>query len=318
MSNSYSTLSELISLNDLNARDNGITDLLNKAPVLAKLYATTSSNGTQHKYLKLTGAPTVGFRAVNTGKVFTTSGYTEVTVTLANLDATHIEDIAIAQSYRYGPEAFVEKESISQLQQALFTFESQLWYGTTGGGSGSSTGFSGLMDNTNYSTSSGALTVNAAGTTASTGSSVWFIRSTTDEKSMAAVIGNQGVISIGDTVVTYKPDDTTATSGYPIYMTPISAQLAIQIGGNYSAVRICNLTADSGHGLTDVLLSKALSLFPTDQQPTMVCMSRRSQQQLQASRTTYNPFGAPALWPTDYESIPFVITDSILNTEALV
>jgi hypothetical protein len=315
MSNAYSTLSELISLNDLNARDNGITDLLNQAPVLAAIQATTASNGTQHKYLKLTGAPTVGFRAVNTGKVWSTSGYTEVTVNLANLDASFIADIALAQSYRYGAEAFIEKEAKSQLQQALFQFESQIWYGTS---AGAASGFSGLNDNTNYSTSTGALTVNAGGTTASTGSSVFLIRSVPDEKGITAVIGNQGVIAVGDTVVTYKPDDTTATSGYPVYMTPISAQLAMQIGGNYSAVRICNLTADTGHGLTDLLISKALSLFPVNQQPTHICMNRRSLYQLQQSRTTFNPTGQPATIPDQAFNVPIIATDSILSTEALI
>lgn len=311
----YATLAEMILLNDLNARDNGITDLLNAAPVLAALFATTASNGTNHKYIKQTGAPTPGFRAVNTGRANSTSGYTEVSLALALMDASFVIDVPLAQAYRYGAEAFVERESLSQLRQALFQFEQQVWYGQA---AGAAAGFSGFADLANYNINSGALTVNAGGTTAATGSSIWLIRTVPDEKGITAIIGNAGEIAIGDTVVTLKPDDTTPANFFPAYLTPITAYLALQVGGNYSAVRICNITADAGHTATDFLISKAMALFPSDQQPTHVCMSRRSLFQIQQSRTTYSPTGQPAEIPNQAFNVPIILTDSISNTEALI
>ncbi len=207
------------------------------------------------------------------------------------------------------------REAINALQQAFFVSEQQFWYGT---GAGASAGFSGLGDDSHYSAAAGSLVVNAGGTTAATGSSVWLIRSTPDEKGVTAVIGNSGNIQIGDTVTTLKPDDTDATKFFPAYMTPIQAYIGLQIGGVYSAVRIGNLTADSGHGLTDSLISSALALFKAGQGPTMIAMNRRSLQQLQKSRTATNPTGQPAPFPQDAFGVPIVVTDSILSTEALL
>jgi hypothetical protein len=46
-------------------------------------------------------------------------------------------------------------------------------------------------------------------------------------------------------------------------------------------------------------------------------MTKRSQEQLRASRTATNATGAPAPIPTDAFGIPIGVTDGILNTEAL-
>ena len=98
----------------------------------------------------------------------------------------------------------------------------------------------------------------------------------------------------------------------------IGGHLGIQVGSKYAAARIANLTADSGKGLTDSLLADALALCPSADQPTHIAMSRRSLSQLQKSRTTYSPIGAPAPRPSEYEGIPIVVTDSITNTETLL
>ena len=86
----------------------------------------------------------------------------------------------------------------------------------------------------------------------------------------------------------------------------------------YAIVRIANLTADSGKGLTDALLEDAMALFPSSMQPTMICMSRRSRKQLRKSRTTYSPTGSPAPNPVDFDGVPLIVTDSIIDTETLL
>ncbi len=316
MANTYTTLADLVKLNDLNARDLGVSDLLNDAPFMKALYATTASNGTVHNYIKTTTAPTVGFRAVNTGRFVGAAGYTEVSITLKHLDATVYADVAIADAYRGGADSFIAREASEHIKAALFAFETQIFYGTgTGGDSG---GFAGLSNNTAFDTTSDALVVDAGGTTSSTGSSVWLVRSTPDETGMSAVIGNEGQIKIGQTVVTAKADDVDATKVFPVYMTPIAAYCGLQIGSAYSAVRIANLTADSGKGLTDALIATAISKFPASKPPTHIAMNRRSLMQLQKSRTATNSTGAPAPFPTESFGIPIVVTDALLSTETLL
>jgi hypothetical protein len=88
---------------------------------------------------------------------------------------------------------------------------------------------------------------------------------------------------------------------------------------NYKAIgRICNLTADSGKGLTDDLIADLLEQFPIGGKPDALFMSQRSQRQLQDSRTATNPTGNPAPFPNEAFGVPIEPTDSIINTEALL
>ena len=108
-----------------------------------------------------------------------------------------------------------------------------------------------------------------------------------------------------------------ATGYYPAYYTPASVWLGLQMGGAYSVGRIANLTEDSGKGLTDDLIADLLSQFPAGRQPSVLCMSRRSLKQLQISRTATNATGAPAPFPTEAFGVPIIVTDALINTEAL-
>jgi len=49
--------------------------------------------------------------------------------------------------------------------------------------------------------------------------------------------------------------------------------------------------------------------------PDALFMTRRSLEQLRASRTATNPSGSPAGNPDNVAGIPIIVTDSILDTE---
>ena len=320
MADTLTTLAELVRFNSLDVNPAEISDILNGAPVLSQLHAMMSSNGTTHKYNVESTAPVIGFRAVNAGADYTASDSTPVSVNLKYIDATIREDIAACQAYRGGSEAWLDNRTRRQLRQALFTLEKQVFNGTVGG---DASGFNGLADDANYNQIADALVVNAGGTTANTGSSVWFIRSTPDNASMALVgAGDEGLsmdninFLIGET---FKSQIAGSNSKLMTALCrDIGGHLGIQIGSKYAVARIANLTADSGKGLTDSLLADALALFPSADQPTHIVMNRRSQTQLRKSRTTYSPIGTPAPRPSEYEGIPIVVTDAITNTEALL
>jgi hypothetical protein len=65
------------------------------------------------------------------------------------------------------------------------------------------------------------------------------------------------------------------------------------------------------------MLYEALALFPASKQPNMIAMNRQSLKQLRESRTAVNPSGAPAERPTAVDGIPIVVTDALVNTEAV-
>ncbi|TWT51835.1 hypothetical protein KOR42_33080 [Thalassoglobus neptunius] len=315
MANVYMTLADIAKINDKNLADIEVTDLLDDAPVLKVLGADESSNGESHKYTKETGAPVVGFRAANDGRENKASADTLVTIALKILDASFTVDKAVADIHNKGPEYILAREGRRHLKAAMAGAEAQFFYGV----GADSAGFAALADNAGLNGLSDAMVVNATGTTADTGSSVWAIRTNDSGSDLMAIGGGRGNsgfnIEWGETEVIRAAG---STGFYPAYFTPISAWMGLQIGSAYSVGRIANLTADAGKGLTDDLIAELLSKFPATRKPNLLAMSRRSLLQLQQSRTATNATGAPAPFPTESHNVPIVVTDSIGNTEALL
>lgn len=310
MAQNPAPLSELIKINDQNLSDvEGISDLLQDSPLLNALVADFASNGTQHKYLKETAAPVVGFRSINDGRDQGHSEDTKVSLDLALLDCSYHVDQMYADEYRYGAEAWLARESQRALQAGFFKAEQQLIYGT----GADADGFTGLADASTINGAADPMVVNAGGS--SDASSVYLIRSVPALTDVTLITGNDGNISIGDTYQQMMDGSTTGI--FNAYVTPVSAYLGLQIGSIYSVGRICNLDA-SANSLTDDMISDAISRFPAARQPTHLAMNRRSLQQLQASRTATNPTGAPADFPQSAFGLPIVVTDAITDTETVL
>jgi hypothetical protein len=311
MADVYATLTGLALLNDRNVNDLGCSDLFDDAPLMKTLAATIASNGTNHKYLKQTTTAGAGFRTPGTGLFNTVSVDTQVTIALQIADASFTVEKSLADGYYKGAAEYVAREMRRKIRATMFLCEQQLIGGT---GAANAAGFAGIADT--LSALANSMVVNAAGTTATTGSSVYLIRTNDLGTDCQVVIGNGGNIAVGETVV-QRTDDGSGKHYAGLY-TPVEGWLGLQLGSANSIARIANLTADSGKGLTDLLITKALGLFPASRQPNLIVMGRRSLQQLQNSRTSYNPTGAPAEIPNQAFNIPIVVTDGIGVVEALI
>jgi len=309
MADVYTSLADLIKINDMNLADLEVTDLLDDAPLLAALAADVASNGTEHKYLKETGAPVVGFRAANNGRENKASADTLVTVTLKILDASFAVDMALANAYKRGPETYVAREARRHLKAAFAQAEAQLIRGV----SNDAAGFVGLLAAETIDAVADAMVYNAAGDTADLCTTVLAIRSNADGNDVTLITGNDGLIDMGDTVVQRMQG---ATGWYPGLWTPISGWLGLQIGSAQSVGRIANL--DSDHTLDDDMLAELLSLFPETRQPTHFVMNKTSRKNLQKSRTATNSTGAPAPIPTEAFGIPILATTAIPNNLAVL
>lgn len=311
MADSFTTLAELATINDANLADLEISDLLDDAPLLARLAAEIASNGTSHKYVKETTAPVVGFRDVNDGRDNSKSGDTAVTIALKILDGSFAVDQALATEYINGEAEYVAREAKRHLKAAFAAAEAQILYGTDS----AADGFVGLADATGLDALADEMVLDAGGTTDSVGSSVFLVRTNDDGTDCTLITGQNGNIEIGD----YSVQRLTGSSGsYPGLYTPITGWLGLQIGGARSVGRIVNVTTDSGKGLTDDLIYDALALFPASRQPNLIVTGRRGLQQLRKSRTATNGTGAPAPRPTDVDGIEIVTSDHISVTETLV
>lgn len=301
------TLADLVILNDARNAPRNISDILNDARALAVIPADTVSD-TVHYFTKHITDPTVGFRAIGDGRVGSKSVDEAVTVTLQVLDASFKVDKALADAFKGGPEAYIAKEANRHLKAAMFKAEKQLWYGAVNDAGGCH----GLLDEPELNQTDGTMVVDATGTLASLASSLWAVRAGLDD--VAVIVGRGGNLAIGDTVV---QEVSGNTGTYPVYYTPIHAWLAYQVGSNYSAGRICNLTTENNKGLTDDRIAELLAKFPASRLPTHMFCSRRSLRQLQQSRTATNATGAPAPFPSEAFGIPLIATDSVIDTEAI-
>lgn len=288
-----------------------VNDVLDAAPFLAVAAARTCRSNVFY-YTRQTANPAVGFRAVNDGVEVTKGTYEKVTVNLGLLDASFKVDIGAALTDERGVDHIMGIEAQAHLRQAMREVEEQIINGTVG--NVSTNAFSGFADQTNLNENDDAMVVDAGGTTADTGSSVYLVRM--GEGDVEVLWGQQGVITIGERQIVETAGSTTGR--FPAYYHPITGWCGLKIGSTYSVARICNLTADSGKGLTDLLIAEALSKFPAGRGPNYIVMNRRSHMQLQKSRTATNPTGSPAPFPSDSFGVPIVVTDSIGSTETLL
>lgn len=225
----------------------------------------------------------------------------------------------IADNWRRGGAAgYQTHEAKGVMDAALTTIGSQIWYGV----SSDTKGFPGLKAFTAFG---GSYTYNAAGTTATTASSVYMVKfGDSFVQLMPALARNgSGLIDLPD-FITETINDANSKPAWA-YTSELSSYLGLQIAAAHSVVRIANVTADSTKTCTDVKLNAAMRLFPANFKPDAIFMSRRSQQQLQDSRTV-TLFGmgkqrpeqeAIAPLPTSFEGVPIIATDNILNTDAI-
>lgn len=298
-------LTELVKINDTGLADFEVSDLIDDAQFLKALAAVPSSNGTNHKYLKETSAPVVGFRPVNDGRDNSKSGDTLVEIALKILDASFGVDMDLADAHGKGAEDFIMREAVRHLRASFFHAEKQLFYGSD------ANGFAGLVDATTLKYNDSSMVLDAAGDTVGATTSVYLVR-TNDSGDAAVVMGNDGNITIKDTVVQKA---TGANGTYPEYYTPISGWMGMQVGSAYSIARILNIDFD--HVLTDDLIYQALTLFPAGRKPNLCVMNGETREMLRKSRTATNATGTPAPIPEEVAGMRVVETDAILNTEAV-
>jgi hypothetical protein len=296
-----------------------VSNLLVTSPFLNLLQMVPSSNGTTHKYVRETGAPIVGFRAVNVGREQDSSDDTAVSVDLKVLDFSFTVDVAVARAWRKnGEREYLAREAKRHMAAGLMAFERQIFNGQIGasdsaGASGASGGFTGFRDAATVDALADTMVVTAGAGTADVNSSVWAVRLAED--GVCGVFKGDGdPFEMLETSIIQR--NSSAALYYPAYYTAHSAWLGLQVGSSYDIGRIANVTATTG--LTDDMIADLLSRFPIGKYPTHILMSRRSRKFLQDSRTATTTNGAPAPFPTEAFGVPIIATDAITDTEELI
>lgn len=275
---------------------------------IGNMGASRDIKGTEYRTLVRTGNPTFAFRDANAGVAASKSTFENRLVECFIANVRWTADKAVADACVDGAQAYIAEEAMAMLRAAFMGLGAQFYYGR--GTGGDSKGHPGLINSLDS-----ALTVDAGGTTDDVASSCWAVKwGPTD---VQWVLGAGGQLKVDDVRIESIADPNDSTKSLTAYVQEMLAWVGVQVKSKYSVGRIKKLTTDSGKGLTDALLGSLVSKFPVGVMPDAFLCSRRSLEQLRASRTATSSTGKEADIPVDHQGIPIVPTDSILNTEKL-
>jgi len=271
--------------------------------------AARTIKGTQFKTTVRTGLPSgSGFRAANQGATPAKSLREQRLFDCFIVDRPWMCDKAVADAHEDGAPAYIASEAVAVVQAQLIELGRQFYYGVNNAANGHP-GLLAMYDADN-------MTVNAAGTTANTGSSVWAI--TWGDQGAQWLYGNgSNPLQLTDVKEMPLPDPNDATKIMTQYHQQLLAWVGLKLGNLKTVARIKNLTEDSGKTLTDARLRQLLQLYPIGYKPDAIFMSKRSMTQLITSRTATTETGKEVPKPKDFDGIPLVETDSLLDTEAI-
>jgi hypothetical protein len=308
------TLLDVAKLNGNDALVGLVEESISAAPEV-NMFPVRTVSGTGFKTLVRTGLPTVDFIAASQGIPGSKSTFDNKHFDCSVLGGRIEVWKTVLDAPENGNPADIKTiEAMGVMEAAVRKIGKQIFYGKTA--LGSANGFPGLVSFVD----SGMIS-DATGSTADTGSSVYFVKF--GPKDVSLVMGKNATMELSEFRVE-SLSDADGNKG-PGEVADLASWIGLQQASKHSVVRIKNLTAQTGKGLTDVLIANALELFPAGFTPDAIFMSRRSRQQLRADRSsrqtnstgkgdggsTYTPT------PTDFEGIPIIATDSILNTEPI-
>lgn len=312
------TLLDVAKLNGSDAVVGLVEESISAAPEVG-IFPVRTVDGTGFKTLVRSGLPTVDFIAASQGIPGSKSTFDNKHFDCSVLGGRIEVWKTVLDSPENGPAADIKAtEATGVMQAAVRKIGRQIFYGKTELGSAS--GFPGLV-----SFVDSGMIHDATGATADTGSSVYFVKFGPQDVSL--IMGKNGTMELGD----FRVESLTDGDGNkgPGEVADLASWIGLQQASKHSVVRIKNLTAETGKGLTDALLASAMDLFPVGYAPDVIFMSRRSRTQLRAARSAVTALrgdgktgtlGGGAAYvptPTDFEGIPIIATDSILNTEPI-
>jgi hypothetical protein len=312
------TLLDVAKMNGSDAVVGLVEETISAAPEVG-LIPVRNVMGTSYKTLSRTGLPSVDFIAASQGIAAGKSTFENKTFECSLLGGRVEVWKSVLDSPENGNPADIKAtEAVGVMEAALQKVGRQIFYGTTD--LGSEKGFSGLVNFVD-----GSMIVDAGGTTANEASSVYMV--VFGEKAVQLVMGLNAKLELGD----FRVESLTDGDGNkgPGEVADLASWIGLQSASKYAVVRIKNLTTQAGKGLTDALLAAAQELFPVSMRADAIFMSRRSRKQLRESRSalvalqsngqtgTLKGGAAYVPTPTDFEGIPIIATDSILNTEPI-
>jgi len=289
----------------------GLIDETTRAHPEVTIASARPIRGVSYKTLVRTalGNPQGGsFRNANEGSLPIVHKYENREVECFIMEPRFQCDKAVADAHPDGPGFYIAQENTGTLEGEFQGLARCFYYGR--GALGNTKAFPGLLASVDPN-----MVIDATGTTESTCSSAWAVKF--GPQYVQWVLGMNGGFNFSPLRIESIIDPADSTKRFDGYVQTMVTRPGLQVGTTQALGRIKKLTADNGKGLTDKLLSSLLALFKVGMVPDAFFMSRRSRQQLQASRTATNPTGQPAPIPTEAFGVPIQVTEALADTETL-
>lgn len=287
----------------------GMTYRMGKPLQVDGVGASRTIKGTQYKTLIRTGLPTASYRDANSGVTPSKSTLENRLVECFILDNQFQADKAVADACEDGAAAYLGEEALATLTATFMQMAKVFYYGRNAT-FGDTKGHPGLLDAVDSS-----LVVDAGGTTDNVGSSLWAVN--WGPQAVQWVFGNNAPFQMADPRIQTIPDPADATKFLTAYVQSLTLWAGVQVKQKFAIGRIKKLTTDVGKGLTDALIGSLVSKYPAAYTPQCFFATRRSIEQLRASRTATTSSGKEADVPVDWQGIPIIPTDAISNIETL-
>lgn len=234
-------------------------------------------------------------------------------------------DKALADAFnlKRGAGRYQATEAEGIARSALIEIGKQIYYGVDE----DAKGFPGLRAiHSAFSAGLGAqaVSVDATGSSANAATSVYAVKF--GDAFCKMIFGGKKVLSLPP----FKEQSVADGNGgnYDAYISNMQSWVGLAVANPWAIGRIYNLTKQAGKGLTDNLIADLLEKCPVGFTPDVLLMTRQSRRQLQRDRTVVinssgnndagSKSGNTAPLPTESHGIPIIVTDSILNTEAIV
>lgn len=308
----------LLDVAKLNGTDK-VVGLIEESVVYApelNLFPSRSIRGTSFTTSIRTAVPTVGFRAAGEGNAPVKSSFRQGLVQCFILSAAVQCDREVARAYEDGMEAYEMIEASGVMEGAMRAIGSQIFYGVTQ----DADGFPGLKAFTPKADAT--MCLSSGGSDATVQSSVYAVKFGTRDCEL--ILGNGGGFNLSP----FRDENFLDANEniVPGRVADLGAWVGLAINNVNCVKRLCNVGQDTetNDTLTDAKLQQLLDLFPTGVTPDAFFMSKRSRSQLQRSRsvTLFSSGGkvngqSIAATPKDYDGVPIIATDSILNTDAV-
>lgn len=301
------TLKDIAALQNRDLVVGILDEVLSSHPEIATIPGRTIT-GTSYKIAIRKTRPFGGFRRANEGVDATAGTYDEKLVQAFIYENPIVVDKRVAEASEDGIASYQALRAEEHVSGALEKLANQFYYGTD------TLGFPGLQTLVNE-------TVSATGSSANATSSAYLVY--LGSRGVQFVFGQNSGLEVPDFT-----EQAVTLDGklIPAYYSPMGLWIGLQMSHPKSAVRIANLTTQTGKGLTDALVAQALEKMPAEfrnnRQNLRILANSQSVFQLHASRSSLNAVayqgGAVASYPTESLNIPIVETDSLIKTEAVV